>query len=45
MASDIQNEDNLAAANATFAAFYNLLLRGAVAVAVIVAFVIYVLTR
>jgi len=45
MASDIHNEDNMAAANATFDGFFKLLFRGAIGVAVIVAFVIYILTR
>ena len=45
MTSDIQNEDNLAAANATFAGFWGMLKMGAVGVALVVAFVLFLITR
>jgi len=45
MASDTQNEDTLAAANSTFEGFWTMLKWGAVGVAIVVAGVIFVITR
>lgn len=45
MASDTQNEDTLAAANSTFEGFWTMLKWGGVAVFLVAAGVIFIITR
>ncbi len=45
MAADIQNEDNMVAANATFEGFMGMLTYGAIGAAFVVALVLFLITR